>query len=91
MYNGPVPLLRVPFEDWYCPNCGIAERVKALPPNASRFHTCPRLHMLTAPLVRANVFAKVEAVEREDYLGKETQATGDDGNAGLATVRAGDF
>jgi hypothetical protein len=79
-----VPLLRVPFEDWYCPNCGLAERTEKLPPNGSRFHTCPALHMLTAPLVRANVSAKVEAVEREDYLGREVQATGDDGRPYMA-------
>lgn len=84
MYNGPVPLLRVPFEDWYCPNCGLTERVEVLPPNASRFHTCPRLHMLTAPLVRANVYAKVEAEERQDYLNGEIQAAGDDGKPYMA-------
>lgn len=74
-----MPLLRPPFQDWYCPNCGIAERTVALPPNASRFHTCPRLHMLTAPLVLAGTPCKVEATEREDYLNGEIQRTGDDG------------
>ena len=79
-----VPLLRPPFEDWFCPNCGLAERVKVLPPDSSRFHTCPALHMLTAPLLRAGVSAKVEAVEREDYLGGDIQATGDDGKPYMA-------
>lgn len=79
-----VPLLRVPFEDWYCPNCGISERVAALPPGSSRYHTCPQLHMLSAPLLRANVYAKVEAEERTDYLRGEIQATGDDGKPYMA-------
>ena len=79
-----VPLLRVPYEDWYCPNCGLSERVKALAPGSSRFHTCPRLHMLTAPLLRAGVRAKVEAEERADYLGREIQETGDDGKPYMA-------
>lgn len=80
-----VPLLRVPFEDWHCPNCGIAERISPpLPPNGTRFHTCPRLHMLTAPLVRAGLSCKVEAEERADYLNGETQATGDDGRPYMA-------
>lgn len=79
-----VPLLRVPYEDWYCPNCNAAERTAALPPNASRFHTCPGLHGLTAPMVRADLFAKVTAEEREDYLNGETQAMGDDGRAYMA-------
>jgi aminoglycoside phosphotransferase len=50
-----------------------------MPPNSSQYHNCPRLHSLSAPLVRAGVKAKVEAVEREDYLRNETQATGDNG------------
>lgn len=74
-----VVLLKVPYQDWYCPNCGATERTVAMAPNSSRFHTCPRLHMLSAPLVRDGVKAKVEAVERQDFLRGETQATGDDG------------
>jgi hypothetical protein len=65
--------------DWYCPNCGLTERTPGLPPNSVRVHTCPRLHMLIAPLLPANVYAKVEAEERQDYLGRETQAAGDNG------------
>jgi hypothetical protein len=72
-------LLRVPCQDWYCPNCGATDRTLAMPPNSSQYHTCPRLHSLSAPMVRAGVKAKVEAVEREDYLSNDTQATGDDG------------
>lgn len=79
-----IPLLLPPWEDWYCPNCGIDERVPRLPPNAARYHTCPRLHMLTAPLLRGNVYGKVEAEERADYLGREIQETGDDGKPYMA-------
>ena len=73
-----VPLL-VAYQDWYCPECGVQERTPPLPPNSSRMHTCPRLHMLTAPMVRAGSDCKLVATERGDYLGKEVQATGDDG------------
>jgi hypothetical protein len=79
-----VPLLKVPYEDWHCPNCGISERVAVLPPGASRYHTCPKLHMLTAPLVRAGTRCKVEAEERQDYLQGELQALGDDGRPYMA-------
>lgn len=79
----PIPLLYT-WQDWYCPNCQLTERTESLPPNASRFHVCPRLHMLTAPLVRAEVKCKVEAEERADYLGTEVQAMGDDGKAYMA-------
>jgi hypothetical protein len=72
------------YTDWYCPNCSTAERTLPLPPNAARFHTCPGLHMLTAPLIRAGTSVKVEAEERADFLGGETQATGDDGKPYMA-------
>ena len=78
-----VPLLRA-FDDWECPNCDVTDRAPALPPNASRFHTCAGLHMLTAPLVRAGTDCKVEAEVRGDYLNGEIQATGDDGKPYMA-------
>jgi len=84
-----VPLLKVPYEDWHCPNCGLAERIAALPPGASRFHACPRLHNLTAPLVRTGTRCSVVAEERQDYVGREIVRYGDDGKAYMAvrTIR----
>ena len=84
-----IPLLTA-VEDWCCPNCAYAEQTRGLPPNAARFHTCPGLHMLSAPLVRAGIACKVEAEERGDYLGGEIQAHGDDGKPYMAvrTTRA---
>ena len=73
-----VPLLYA-RQDWECPNCDVRETTQALPPNASRFHTCAGLHMLTAPLVRAGTRCKVEAAVRDDYLNGEIQNSGDDG------------
>jgi hypothetical protein len=79
-----IPLLHA-FDDWYCPNCTVTERTESLPPNASRFHTCAGLHMLSAPLIRDDgTRCKVEAEEREEYLGTETQAHGDDGKPYMA-------
>jgi len=80
-----VPLLSLPLENWYCPNgCYATERIPPIPPGSSRFHPCPNLHGLNAPLVRVGTDCKVEAVEREDYLGDEIQAKGDDGKAYMA-------
>ena len=72
-----VPLLSQPVTRWMCPNCDVTDVTRGLCPN--RFHTCAGLHMLTAPLVREGLRAKVEAGEREDFLRGEIQATGDDG------------
>lgn len=62
---------------WYCPNCDTIDATLDHVPN--RWHTCPGLHMLTAPLVRAGTRCKVEATERADYLGAEVVNLGDDG------------
>jgi len=78
-----VPLL-VAIEDWACPNCSASARTRGMPGNAGRFHNCPGLHGLTAPLVRAGVSCTVTAEERQDYLGDDLQAMGDDGKAYMA-------
>lgn len=78
------PPLLVVTETWCCPNCPASETTRGLPANAARFHNCPGLHMLSAPLVRAGVSCKVTAEERQDYLGREMQATGDDGKPYMA-------
>lgn len=77
-------LLLDAFQDWYCPACGAGERTRPYPPNAARMHTCTALHCLTAPMVLAGADCKVTAVERMDYLGREIQATGDDGKPYMA-------
>lgn len=53
---------------WVCPNCPAAARTVGQP---NRFHDCPALGGLTAPLVLEGVDCKVVAMEREDYLGGE--------------------
>jgi hypothetical protein len=74
------PLLLDVWEDWVCAaGCGQTARVRPLPPNGTRFHVCPRLHMLVAPLVRAGTDCKVVASAREDYLRGDIQRAGDDG------------
>jgi hypothetical protein len=52
---------------WYCPNCG-KEDVSTEPNPHSRFHVCPKLRYLSAPMVRVGTAAKVELREREDYV-----------------------
>lgn len=82
-----MPLLSVPYEDWYCPNgCYAADRHTPLPPGATRYHPCPRLHGLNAPLERVGSDCTVEAIEREDYLNGDGQATGDDGKAYMSVA-----
>jgi hypothetical protein len=59
-----------PVHHWTCPNCSL-EQVTHEPRPHTRFHACPGLHGLTAPMLPAGSEARVTAVEREDYLGIE--------------------
>ncbi len=68
-----------PWTDWWCPNCHTTDRTRPHPPNASRMHTCPGLHGLTAPLIRAGTDCKVTATAWEDWQGREMTQDGDDG------------
>jgi hypothetical protein len=64
-----VPLLR-PEQRWECPNCDLTQVTHESAPH-TRFHACPGLRGLTAPMVPAGTRAKVEAVVRDDYVGRE--------------------
>jgi hypothetical protein len=55
---------------WSCPNCVQTARTSSPFPH-SRFHQCAGLHGLTVAMVEAGTDCKVEAVEREDYVGSE--------------------
>jgi hypothetical protein len=65
---------KVPILDaeqrWECPNCTATDVTHEAQPH-TRFHACRGLKGLTAPFVPAGTRCKVEAVEREDYIGDE--------------------
>lgn len=73
-------------QHWVCPNCP-ATAVTTGQPN--RFHHCPGLRGLLAPLVLEGVRCKVVAEERQDYVGREDVRYDADGRAVMAvrTVR----
>jgi hypothetical protein len=61
----------VPERQWVCPNCTFTDVTHEARPH-SRYHTCPGLNGLSAPMVPAGTKAKVTAMEREDYIGTDT-------------------
>lgn len=71
-----IPLL-APEQRWECPNCTATDVTHEARPH-TRFHACRGLKGLTAPFVPAGTRCKVEAVEREDYVGKEIVTTDGD-------------
>lgn len=71
-------LLTPPATHWECPNCDLTQVTHVAGPH-TRMHTCPGLKGLTAPMVAAGTRAKVEAVVRGDYVGREVVQTDDEG------------
>lgn len=65
-----MPALVSAVQNWYCPNCGLRDRTSEARPH-TRYHVCPKLRFLTAPMLPAGTAAKVEVVERQDYVGDE--------------------
>lgn len=63
-------VLEAPIREWYCPNCGKTDQTREYQPH-TRYHTCPKLRYLSAPLLEAKVKAKVVLTERQDYVGKD--------------------
>jgi len=62
-----VTALVSPIHHWYCPACKAQDVTHEARPH-SRFHVCPALRGLSAPMVPAGTAAKVELREREDYV-----------------------
>lgn len=69
-------LLRPPTQDWWCPNCSLTTASSPLPIGAgqgqARFHYCAGLRELWAPMLPVGVKAKIEARDREDYVGTDS-------------------
>ena len=80
-----VPILAAPYHDWYCPNCGQTDRTREFRPH-TRFHVCPKLRGLTAPMLPKGMDAKVEAHDREDYIGTEDVQLAPDGSPVMSIV-----
>ncbi len=73
-----IPILQPPVQLWECPNCSATDTTRERKPH-TRFHPCPGLGGLTAPMVPAGSGARVTANEREDYLGREDAQVDDTG------------
>lgn len=83
-----VPLL-ARVTRWECPNCDHTHQTREAQPHTP-FHPCKGLKGLTAPLVVAGTKAKVAAVERGDYVGKEMVTTDGEGRPVMSVVTTRD-
>jgi hypothetical protein len=74
---------------WACPNC--VQRARTTRPDAPiPFHACRGLRGLSAPLVPEGTRAKVETVERGDWVGREDVQTDGEGRPVMAIVTTKD-
>lgn len=83
-----VPLL-VAEKHWTCPNCDHTD-VTMRADIHSRFHNCRGLKGLSAPMVEDGTKAKVEARERQDYVGREHVQYDGDGRPVMSIVTTRD-
>jgi hypothetical protein len=74
---------------WSCPNCDAEHVTREARPHTP-FHACRGLRGLTAPFVAAGTAAKVEAVDREDYVGTEQVQADGEGRPVMAVVTTRD-
>lgn len=63
---------------WECVNCDFTDVTRQVEPH-TRFHPCRGLRGLNAPMVPAGTRCKVEALDREDYVGGELVQTDGEG------------
>lgn len=78
-----LPILSTRTE-WYCPNCTAVDVTTESQPH-TRFHECRGLKGMTAPMVPVGTRCKVEAVEREDYIGTDVVTVDGEGRP-ISTV-----
>lgn len=79
-----IPILTPPATYWECPNCDVKSVTSESRPH-TQFHGCAGLNGITAPLVTEGTKCKVEAKEREDYIGDQTVQR-DDNNRPIMSV-----
>lgn len=64
-------------KQWGCPHCSVSAVTPWDTPN--RFHFCPGLAGITAPMILTGSGAVTRVVVREDYVGQEIVQYDDNG------------
>lgn len=78
-----------PVTRWCCDHCNKRDVTREAKPH-TRFHDCPGLKGITAPMIREGERAKVEARMREDYVGREQVQTNNEGRPVMAVITTRD-
>lgn len=78
-----------PERRWECPNCDRTH-VDRRTDGKTPYHPCAGLRGLSAPYVAAGTRAKVESVERGDWVGKDRVQVDGEGRPVMAIVTTRD-
>ena len=78
-----------PERHWECPNCDVTHVTRESGAGMP-FHNCRGLRGLSVPFIRAGTKAKVEQVDRDDYVGQELVQTDGEGRPVMAVVTTRD-
>lgn len=88
------PVILEAVYHWWCPACKLEQAVKGpkLQPGqfSTRMHSCPKMGMLSVPMLPQGTKAKLEAKEREDYVGKDKIRKDANGRAIMSVVTTRD-
>jgi hypothetical protein len=82
-YNATI--LTPPVKNWRCPNCGREKQTQRAGPHTP-LHQCPRLRGAWAPFVEAHVNARLELVERGDYVNGDLVQVDGEGRPVMSVV-----
>lgn len=74
---------------WSCPNCITTHVTRDARPHTP-FHTCAGMAGLSVPFVAAGIRCKVQAHEREDYVGDEVVQVDGNGRPIMSVVTTRD-
>lgn len=78
-------ILTPPVKNWRCPNCGREKRTQRVEAHTP-LHQCPRLRGAWAPFVVEGVNARLELVERGDYVKKDLVQTDGEGRPVMSVI-----
>lgn len=78
-----------PEHRWTCPNCSLTHVTREARPHTP-FHTCRGLRGISAPFVPEGTRCKIEARDREDYVGQDRVRTDGEGRPVMSVVTTRD-
>jgi hypothetical protein len=81
--------LLAPEHRWVCPNCDLTDVTHEVPRQV-RMHPCAGNRGMTVPFLPEGTNAKVELVERQDYINGDIVQTDDEGKPWMTAVTTRD-